>query len=152
MKVNWAVLCASSAIDKDSNNMSLFNIMEEVRVPASPPPSTVYPSDGPLEGLLAPGLFQLVILFARSDEEIPEHKETRVRVIAPDGDEMTVGSDYDVNLRQFLRLRARINFPGLPLKAPKPTPGTYEIIIQNKNDDGGWSELYRVPLRVVVES
>ena len=63
MKVIWAVLCQSAVIDKDTNNVSLLNVIEEVKVPAKPP-AELTATD---LNLISPATFELVTLWTRSD-------------------------------------------------------------------------------------
>ena len=152
MKVLWAVLCQTSAIDRDSNNVSLFNVMEEVRLPASVPVVPMESQDQTEAAVPALGRFQLVILWSRSDEGVGERSRVRLRVFAPGTeDPLTVG-ESEVDLSQFLRLRHRVNFPGIPMPTPEPVAGTYEFIVDCKSADREWEEMARVPLRVVVDS
>ena len=37
MKVIWAVLCENSVIDRDTNNVSLLNVLEQMQLVAEPP-------------------------------------------------------------------------------------------------------------------
>ena len=141
MKVIWAVLCQSSSVDRDSNNMSLFNMLEEVRLPASVPAMTLEP-DLTEEALEALGQFQLVILWARSDEGIGEKIRARVRVFPPAAEDPVVTSDLDVDPSEYLRLRQRVNFPGIPASRQQgPVAGTYEFVIDSRLGDHGWKEM-----------
>ena len=152
MKVLWAVLCQSSSVDRESNNVSLFNVLEEVRLPASVPEMTGEP--GLTEGALgALGQFQLVILVARSDEGVAEKIRARVRVFPPMAEDPIVTSEFDVDMSEYLRVRQRVNFPGIPASRQHgPVAGTYDFVIDSRRGDQQWEEMARVPLRVAVDN
>ena len=142
LKVIWAILAERVAIDKDTNNISLFNVIEEVMVPAQPPrtlPDTT-------EDSIIPSIMELVILWARTDFEIPERGLGRIRVVAP---ELTrsLSVDQEVDLSKFLRLRSRLRLPGLPAGGE----GTYLFKIDGRPATGEWAQMFELPLRVVFQ-
>ena len=143
MKIIWAILCQTSVIDSGTNNISLFNVIEEVTVPAQPPSSV---SDV-AEGSLIPSALELVILWTRSDIEVPERGFGRLQVIAPQI-ARNLSVDHEVDLSTFLRLRARIHLPGLPAGGP----GIYLFKIDGKPAGGEWTQMFELPLRVVLQS
>ena len=142
MKVIWAVLCERVSVDKDTNNLSLFNIVEEVQVPAQEPPSFAKVSDKHV----IPAAFELVVLWARTDLGVPERGIGRVRILVPeDGDAFP--QEYEVDLTQFLRLRTRLRLPGLPAGGE----GIYLFKIDGKQSGEDWTEMFELPLRVVFQ-
>lgn len=150
MKVIWAVLCQSSAVDGESNNLSLFNIIEEVTITAPPP------QEGREIGQLGalPMVSELVILWSRSDQSVGEHGLGRLRIMLPEGkepDDPTYKpqvTPFDVNMTQHLRLRHRLRFMGLPIVGE----GIYLFVIDGKSQDGDWEKMFEVPLRVVIQN
>jgi len=152
MRVLWALLCQTSAIDRDSNNMSLFNVMEEVRFPTNAPVVPMESEDQTEAAVPALGQFQLVILWSRSHESVGEKSRVRIRVLAPGSEKTLTIGESEVDLNQFLRLRQRVNFSGIPLPTPEPVAGTYEFIVEAKSTDREWEEMDRVPLRMVIDS
>ena len=143
MKVVWAILCERVVIDTETNNLSLINVVEEVHVPAQPPGSL----PEAVSKNLVPGLLELVVLWARSDAEIPERGLGRVRIVTPAVGE-TIANDFDVDLSRFLRLRSRLKLPGLPPGGE----GTYLFKIGGKPAGGEWTELFELPLRMVLQA
>lgn len=144
MKVIWALLCERSVIDKETNNLSVHNVIEELTVISTPPQGPPVPT-GPGEGI-AMG-FQLVALWTRSLEEVPERGNGRVRLVLP-GDESQLGAEYEVDLTQYLRLRYLMHIAGLPMRGE----GTYRFVIEGKDEDGQWTPMFEVPLRVIVKT
>lgn len=143
MNVIWAILAERVVIDKDTNNLSLFNIIEEVQVPVQEPKSLA-------EGLglgTIPTAFELVVLWVRSDLGIPERGFGRVRVLFPEGTD-ALTQEYEVDLSKFLRLRTRLRLPGLPAGGE----GVYLFKIDGKPAGGKWEEMFELPLRVVLQA
>jgi hypothetical protein len=68
MKVIWAVLCQNAVIDKYTNNISLFNIIEEIMVSADVPQE----ESGEDFGVGIPVNMELVTLWTRSNQDVRE--------------------------------------------------------------------------------
>ncbi len=141
MKVIWAVACQASSLDKDTNNVSLFNVIEEIAVSAEPPTEAA----GTDTTAVARGDFELVVLWARSDEEASEKGTGRVRILDPDGKALG-GADSDVDLSTFLRLRSRNRFMVFPVTKL----GMYDFVVEYKTADEDWTIMFNVPVRVKV--
>lgn len=148
MQAIWAIICQTSIIDKDTNSVSLINVIEEIITPANPPVVKNSPS---YEGkvYLAQELFELVILWSRSDADVPERGEARIRLVTPKGNQTTITTG-EVDLTRYLRLRVRTHFPGLPYA--EDFEGIYNFVIEARNESGDWEEKFKLPLRVAVQS
>ena len=133
--------------------MSLFNVLEEVRLPASVPVVTMERENLTEEAMGALGQFQLVVLWARSDEGVAEKIRARIRVFPPTAADPIITSESEVDLSEYLRLRQRVNFPGIPTSRQHgPVSGTYEFVIDSRRGDRSWEEMARIPLRVAVDN
>lgn len=145
MKVIWALLCETAIVDRDTNNISLVNIVDEMTVPAPPP-----------QGLLGPVIerievldLRLAILWARSISDVPESGEGRITVVAPD-DSISVSPEVEVDLSQSQRMRA----VGHLLESPFPSwqEGQYLFKIESRTEDLDWQEMFELPLWVKVQT
>ena len=143
MKVIWAILCERVAIDRETNNLSLFNVIEEVAVPAQPPLSL---SEAIPKGVIST-TFELVVLWVRSDLDVPERGLGRIRIQIPEVSE-EITQEHEVDLSQFLRLRSRLRLPGLPAGGE----GIYRFIIEGKPPGEDWNQMFELPLRVVFQA
>ena len=132
----WSVLCTSSAIDRDTNKLSLFEVAEQMTL---------------LEPFSEPGLLpvnlHLVTLWSRENIELPEKATVRVRLITPAGDYAGNANEYQVDLTTFHRLRQRLVFRMFPLQAI----GVHEFQIEVRDDADQWREVAKVPLEINVK-
>ena len=137
----WSVLCERSVIDIDSNNISLFNVLEEIAVSTIPPQQNA--------SLLFPLSFELVTLWARAVPTAPAKGRGRTRVIKPDGELVQPGFPiYDIDLSQYERIRVRQRLLGLPISES----GTCWFSVDIWDDDHStWQEAGRVPIKLKVE-
>ena len=149
MKVLWAILCQASVTDRDTNIVSLFNILEEVKIPAHPPSIEGEMSAG--QGAIGLGLMELIVLWARSDPAVGERGITRLQMYGP-GDDNPIGgtTQSEVDLTSFQRLRQRIRYPGFPVPTAGPIEGIYRIVIERQEDEQ-WHTAAEVPIVVTRE-
>ena len=141
MNLLWAILCERNIIDKDTNNLSLFNVIEEFTISAEPPQDV--PLDAPLPDF--PFQFWLVSLWVRAEINSPESGDVRLRVLLPNGNEAE-NNEFQLDLHEFIRTRHRIRFNGLP----QPTEGEYLFVFESRQQNGDWVWKGQIPLRVVV--
>lgn len=91
---------------------------------------------------------ELVVLWVRSDLDVPERGYGRIRVIAPDEREAPT-HENEVDLTQYLRLRTRIRLTSLPMRGS----GVYRLKIEGRAPSSSeWTEEFELPLRVVFQS
>ena len=145
MKVIWALLCEKAIIDRETNNASFINVVEEITVPASPPQ---VPPDSEIEPILVLDL-HMAILWARSNPYIPESGEARVTLIAPD-ETVRISAQLAVDLTQSQRLRGI----GHLMESPFPIlqEGQYVFRIEAKTADLDWHEMFELPLWVKIQT
>ena len=145
MKVIWAVLCERSVIDLETNQVSLFNIVEQVMVPAESPEVA---SGGTVEGRMGLASFELVTLWTRSDPDMPERGRGRLSLILPEDSPRLSPIPYEVDLTRHIRLRHRTRMPGLPVGGE----GIFRFVIEGKSDSDDWAMMFELPLEVRVQT
>ncbi|HXK11463.1 MAG TPA: hypothetical protein VMT70_17595 [Vicinamibacteria bacterium] len=133
----WTVFCSSSAIDRDTNQVSLFDLVERIGVEGVGPAP-------PGQKAIIPARFQLVTLWTRGDANEGETGATRMRLLAPNGEEL-LKSEGDVNLREHQSRRVRINIGGLPFVEN----GRYHFRVELRDGDG-WRVVGDVPVQIDV--
>jgi hypothetical protein len=118
-RLEWAVVCQSFAVDRTTNAVSIFNVVEDV---ATPP---IDPEDK--NPVLGPAVSVVSVWIADAAEPI---QAVRVTLIAPD--KKKIGSAIvELEPKSARRYRAIVTFGGIPYRGP----GTYAFLIENRKDD-----------------
>ena len=133
----WTVVCSRAVIDRESNNVSLQNIIEQINIRGEPIPDTVIAVQ-----------LEVVTLWVRADFDVPSQATTRLTFLSPFGNVLgSFGSDID--LSEYERFRARAKFEALPM----PEPGHYAFRMEFKNKgESEWHEVATIPLKIVFVS
>lgn len=135
----WTVLCSNSAIDKDSNNISLFNIVERITIYGEPP-------QGNKVGAV-PIPHTIVTLWGRSDIEQPERGTTRFVIEYQQGDDTksTDPHEIGIDLTEHPRFRTRATLNALPVLGE----GRHWIrVFLNQNDEDEWVRVASIPYEI----
>lgn len=133
----WTVVCSMSVVDRETNNLSLFNIVEQLNILARPQPE------------MMPQLsLDIVTLWVRADDTTPARGHSRLTLLSPTGEELGQG-EGEIDLSKHERLRMRRRFPlGLDLKIS----GRYHFRVELQlEDEETWQTVAIIPLKVVVE-
>jgi hypothetical protein len=154
VKLAWAVLCKSASVDSTTNNISLFEVLEEVEVAVLA--GQEFTLGAPNE--LAAGFdrrggpavvaipMELVTLWRR--EEIDGPSSTfRIRILGRDRSEVGLTGDVEVQWGENARYRNRARFAGMPLPAPGENI-EYQFVVEVPKPRGRWTEVASVPLLV----
>ena len=145
MKVIWALLCEKAIIDRETNNASFINVVEEIIVPASPPQM---PPGSEIEPIVVLDL-HMAILWARSNPVVRESGEARVRLIAPD-ETASISAELIVDLTESQRLRGIGHLVESPF--PISQEGQYLFKVEAQTADLDWQEMFELPLWVKVQT
>lgn len=130
----WTVFCSQSVIDRDSNNISLHNVIEQLTIREEPAPRAVVPAT-----------FEVVTLWARLDFDVPSRGRARLTFVSPSGSVLDP-QEYDIDLSQFHRHRQRSRFQGLPVREH----GRHAFLVELQNEDETtWHQVAAVPVGVV---
>ncbi len=135
----WTILCSQSVIDKDTNNISLQNVLEQLNI-SGPIPSDKDPA-------LLPLRLELVSLW----ERIPNDKEARGRyqvlINSPSGATLSsLESDIDLSFYTRTRSRGRIN----GLQVPESGRYAFRILLIEPGDDD-WRQVADIPLMIFFD-
>ena len=126
-------VCVGSSVDQHSNNVSLFNVVEQLNVPpgAPPPPGGLVP-------------LEVHAYFVLSQAEIGAPFEIRFALIAPSGLE----TFSEVFSHRSVTPRYRTRTLGLPFP---PVAGQYELRLDwRPAGQHGWTrEALRWPVAIV---
>ncbi len=135
----WSVFCLKGVLDKYSNQVSIFDVVEEMAITfqKAPPPGEA--ADIEMSGML-------VSFWTRSDRDVPETLKFRVTLHGPDDAELKTWPTLDVDLTTGRRSRGFIRVEKLLYVGP----GVYRFHIQQGEPDGGWETIARVPFEITV--
>ena len=133
----WTVLCTRSIIDKNTNNISLLEVLEEV-VAAGEAPTEDRVPELPINA-------QLVTLWARRESSQPTRGRARVTFESP-SHKLLFQREYAIDLTTHSRTRKRALINGLPV----PGSGWYHFKVEVRDEGDTWREVARVPLEVEI--
>jgi hypothetical protein len=130
----WTVVCSRAVIDKNSNNVSLQNIIEQITIPGEPQPEQVVDI-----------AFEVVSLWSRSDFDVPSHGQARLTFLSPSG-RRTGPVEFELDLSKYERLRTRRRLQGLPVAEP----GRHNWLVELRNEgEDEWQEVASIPIKVM---
>lgn len=131
-KCYFLTLCGGSSLDQHSNNVTLFNVVEQVNLQPNvePPPGAYLPLEVHAYFLLGPG-------------ELSQPFEVRFALVAPTGLELLT----DATPHKSTTPRYRTRSLGLPAPA---VPGNYQVCVDIRQPgmDGFTRETMHWPLVV----
>lgn len=130
----WSVLCSHAVIDRDTNNVSIHNVLEQLNIAGEPTPDVAIPV-----------VFEIVTLWARTTPATAAQGMARVTMIDPQGNSTTI-SALKINLSETERTRHRVIGRGLPASQP----GRYRFRVDMQLEgEIEWHRVAVVPLTVV---
>lgn len=143
----WTVLSHSVAIDKATNQLSVFEVVEEFNIHAR---GMVPPTDGSKVMSVRFGVptFTITTLWTRTDPKTPCRGISRVVFIDPANKESVLDDSSDIDLTEFMRTRQILKLVGLPFTIS----GRYRFEIRYKNDPDAeaWTIATALPLDVTL--
>lgn len=130
----WTVLCSRALIDRDSNNISIHNVLEQLNIAAPPQPD------------LALNIhFEILSLWVRTNSDVPAQGTSRVTLEDPQGKRRIV-SELTIDLAEVERARHRVLGQGLEVSQA----GRYNFLVElQETGRSEWREVAVVPLTVV---
>lgn len=139
----WSILCSKSVIDRDSNNISLYDVFEQLSV------EIVQKSESQSsQEKVIPIDFELVTLWVREDMNSPAHGKSKLILYSPTGKE-NKAAEIEIDLSKHHRTRSRIHISGLPINSGS---GYYWFVLFLRVEgEEEWREVSRIPLQVEVK-
>ena len=131
----WSIACERSTTDRETNNLSLLNILEQVNL--------LGPAPDPAAKMALPLHFELTSLWCRSNPDQAEESIGRIKMRAPNGAEI-LESEFPVDLTQNIRMRTQMRSIAFPLLGT----GRYTFTVEIRRADGNWEHVARIPLQV----
>lgn len=140
----WCVICSKSSIDKESNNLSLFNIIEEIGF------NQEAPSVEEGQTITLPINFEIVSFWESNPYNSDDRLDLRIIVLMPGEREHPVDQTYSINFTSHPRLRVRILVNGFPYNGS----GRYLIRLEKRHVliDGDWELATELPIEIKTRS
>jgi hypothetical protein len=127
----WSIICSNVITDDDSKNISLINVLEQLKILAPP-----------AKGGILPIQLELVSFWVRENPEVAVIGNSRISFLSPSG-KVLASKEIPIGLNEKERIRNRLVYKGLPLEEP----GTHIFRIEVQSD-GEWIEVSSIPLFV----
>ena len=145
----WTVLCLRSIVDRETNQITLVDALENFELRGSAEEEMRAMAYSNLNDLAIQIETQLASLWFRTNPVVPEKNAYRVTLLAPDGKPCPAISriSHTVNLTETTKLRTFLKLTGLPFRGP----GRYTFQIEVNTAIGQWNEVARVPYELSVD-
>jgi hypothetical protein len=138
----WSLLCSASSIDRETQIVSLFNVIEYLTITE---PAEVLQQA--LEAKAAfPAPMELWSWWIRSDYATPEAAIMRCGLVAPDGDRL-LQKLFRISLEEARTAHTKLRIPAFPFRGL----GLYWWMVEKKcaGDSEEWETVARIPIELV---
>ncbi len=143
----WSVLCSKSSIDKDTNNVSLFEVLEQVSFNVKGPYAEKAKKIARNEHIVAPFNFEVVTLLDRESPRGEPEVALKAGIVDPAG--KTLGN-FD-HLVRFVEGKRRMRVVMKIIGMPVNKSGVYRVMIMLKEQGGGdYKIVAEIPLEVTI--
>src|SRR4030042_331045 len=136
----WTVVCSKSIIDHQSNNITLFNVLEQISV-------TLPVEKGKEKHILIPLSFEVVSFWTRKEEHKADRGTARLSFITPSGN-VSSTYEYEIDLSEYIRTRMIVGTAGLEFQ--ESGIHYFHVELQCDGDDK-WQSVARIPLQILIE-
>ena len=129
----WSVLCSKFILDKESNNLSLINVLEQINIKKGVELPVVIPIE-----------FHLVTLWMRESMNDPAKGQARILLKTP-SDETLEALKYEIDLETSERRRINLTMHGLPVSEV----GYYYFQVKYRLPSSTrWKTVAQIPLKI----
>jgi len=118
----WTIFCERTIVDRETNLVSLLNILDQLRMEGPPLPKG--------ENAVLPVNFEIVTLWQRQDKAKPERGVMKMSVHDSDGKLVGKPHELDLDLSGNPRFRTTVKVNGLACTGP----GDYQVRIEFRED------------------
>jgi hypothetical protein len=136
----WTVLCSHAVVDKDTNNVSLHNVIEQVNVKGTIP--------APDKPLMVPINMNLISLWVRGADNKPCQGKIRIETILPSGKSISK-EELTVDMSTYERFRSIVRIPAIPVEAAGNDIFRVSLNEDAAEDASKWEIVAEIPLKIV---
>ena len=130
----WTVVCSRTVFDRDSGNVSIQNVLEQLSIFAEPSPDAMLAIE-----------FEVVSFWVRTDINVPAQGRYRLVVLTPSTQPIGT-TEVEINLLDNERHKQRIQFQQFP--AREEGRHIFRVELQLQGEDS-WRQVASIPLRLV---
>lgn len=144
----WSILCTSSTLDQETNNLSLNNLIEQLNVNIGKEDAKKKSEDGS-QGYMIPVQLEVITRVIKRDPQMNLAFEIKIDLLDPSNKVLASHSPGTIGLKNGVKnMRIRSRLPGFPVTAP----GTYTLSVQLKEaGESEYTEVDRLPLDVSLD-
>lgn len=133
----WSVLCQQSIINRDSNNISLIEVIEQLSIEGR-----LIDSKDEKPKLL-PLSFNIVSMWIRKNLDEPADSKANIILFSPNDKELS-RKEVHIDLSEYQRFRTISRINGLPFSGY----GQYKFVIKVLKEED-WGTVARLPLSIL---
>ena len=143
----WTVVCGTVAIDKETNNVSLQNILEQLTIQEVGIPEGVDFDEIETQKIMIPHKFSVISFWTRSNLKQKVRGFGRVKLYSSKEELLFTSPEYEIDLLSNRRFRSTGKFDGFPVKGS----GKYEFKVDMKiNEESTWKNVASIPVEVKI--
>jgi hypothetical protein len=135
----WTVICSKSIIDQESNNISLYNVLEQINI-------TRPAGEGESKTGIIPLSYEVITLWIREKIDQSTRVMARMKLESPSG-KVWPANEFEVDLSEHIRMRTILRSDQLLFDEP----GIYYFQIEVQTTSEDWENVAKIPLHIVIE-
>jgi hypothetical protein len=135
----WTIICEKSIIDQETNNISLYNVLEQITITRPADIAEERPGIIPIK-------HEVVTLWMREQIDQPIRAMARMKLESQSG-QVWPANEFEVDLSEHVRMRTILRSDQLLFD----TPGIYHFQIEIQKPDEHWENVGKIPLQIVIQ-
>lgn len=141
----WTVICSNVVTDKETNNLSLHNVIEQLSIEPIPDAAEEQLEVEEQDRYIVPYRITVATLWSRRDLNKGSIGYGKISFISPTGEQLIEPAEFEINVFDNRRFRSKGNFRGVPITGP----GKYLFKVEFKIDEtSNWNTAAEVPLEI----
>ncbi len=125
----WSILCSGVSIDQQRNNLTLFNVIEQIKIPRN---QLVEVKEDGQKKIAVPIGFNLVTLWRRFKADKAEKANVEIRLVDPTNKVRQIGK-YELNFAPKIE-RVRSTVPWAGIKISSSGIYTFKLYLKEKEE------------------
>lgn len=137
----WSVVCSNSSIDQETNNISLYNVLEQVNIAAAD-----LEKMASKDKIVLSFMYEIISLWQKTARDQDVNRIGKIECVDPDGNKLDE-REFEIAMKKGInRLRTIAKVNGFRFTKP----GVYNLNVSIKQSDDSWAKVASLPLEVRV--